>query len=135
MGNGWAVTRVAQTRGAAWIAAPPLPKFNRLLSSAPAGASAVVVEFHRLAAEGDMHRYPDGFPETLGLGARQHLAVLRCNLVRVRGDHRIGLDQVVDHIGRFRGARSEAVTDVHDSELGLVIPADDQLLLGRNARI
>ncbi len=57
------------------------------------------------------------------LAARAHLATHGADLVRVRGDHRRGLDQLVGHVRGLDRAGGEAVADVHDGELRLVVVA------------
>src|SRR5262245_27494670 len=96
--------------------------------SAAGHALPAAVELHRLAAQGNVSGDLDRLHEGLRPGSRDYLAALGRDLVRVRGDHRVRLDELVDHVSRFRRAGDEYIADVDDGEVRLVVlPHDDVL--------
>src|ERR1043166_8106479 len=103
--------------------------------SAPRRAFPAGAELHGLARERDVNRRLDSLDESLRLAARTHLPSYCANLVRVRSNYRGGLHELVDHVGGLDRTRGEAVADVHDCELRVVVIAHDQLLVRGDAGV
>gem|GEM_PF-5344133 len=82
-----------------------------------------------------MSGHLDGLHESFRLAARPNLAAHRTDLVRVRGDHRRGLHQLVDHVGCLGRTGAEAITHVHDRELCVVVVAHHQFLVREDAGV
>src|SRR5450830_259332 len=104
-------------------------------SGAAGSAQAVGIKLQCLVRQRYIGRHLAGLQKSLGLAARAHLAAHRAHLVGVREDHRGGLDQVIDHVGRFGGAGGEAIAHVHHGQLGVVVVAHHTLMIGQDAGV
>src|SRR4051812_44895737 len=113
----------AESSSAASAAAP----FARDGISAARRAVAAAIELHGLAGERHVRLHLHRLEEGLRLGAGLDLALHRPDLVGVRRDHRLRLDQVVDDVCRLGRASREAVADVYHDELRVIVVAHHAL--------
>lgn len=93
------------------------------------------IKRHRAATEGNVDRYVSRFDERGGSRSGQKLPVLGGGFIRVGRNHRLGLDQFVNHEGRFRWPRRKRIADIHHDQIGAIQVSDHGFLFGGDAGI
>ena len=71
-----------------------------------------------------MYRHLGRLHEPVRLGPCLDLAACRRDFIGMGRDDGSGFDELIDDVGRFCWTGGVCVTDVHDHELGPVVPAD-----------
>ena len=69
--------------------------------------------------------------EFLRSRAGSDLTIARCFFIGMRRNNGIWLNQCVYDVGSFGRPRCKRITNIHDDQLGCVMPAHDDALLSR----